>query len=59
MSRLQAGGPEQRPGDEVPPGVPGTGEALCPVCSGNGEVDGRSCEACAGTGKVTDGVGGG
>ncbi len=58
MGWLQASGQEQRPGDQAPPDVPGAGEALCPVCSGSGEVDGRSCDTCAGTGKVTEGVGG-
>ena len=25
-----------RPGDEAPPGTPGTGETLCPRCGGTG-----------------------
>ena len=49
---------EMAPGDEAPPGTPGTGEDLCPVCSGDGTVDGAECAECAGTGRVTRGVGG-
>ena len=49
---------EMAPGDEAPPGTPGTGEDLCPVCSGSGKKDGDDCEECAGTGRVTRGVGG-
>jgi DnaJ-class molecular chaperone len=47
-----------RPGDEVPPGTQGAGEAICPVCAGSGKVDGRECENCSGTGKIIEGVGG-
>jgi len=47
-----------KPGDEAPPGTPGTGENVCPVCSGRGRVDGRTCTNCSGTGKVTTGIGG-
>ncbi len=47
------------PGDEAPPGSPGTGENLCRRCNGSGEVDGEPCPDCGGTGKVTTGVGGG
>jgi DnaJ-class molecular chaperone len=46
------------PGDQVPPGTPGSGEAICPACAGTGRRDGRECENCAGTGKITEGVGG-
>ena len=49
----------QNPGDEAPPGVPGTGEGLCQVCHGTGKVDGKACENCGGTGKVVEGIGGG
>jgi DnaJ-class molecular chaperone len=45
-------------GDEAPPGTPGTGEDLCPTCSGSGSVDGKPCPTCRGTGKVTSGIGG-
>lgn len=50
--------PGMNPGDDAPPGTPGTGEAICPVCSGSGRHDGESCETCGGTGKVTQGIGG-
>lgn len=46
------------PGDVAPPGTPGTGEDICPRCSGTGKVDGGSCETCGGTGKVIAGIGG-
>ena len=42
-----------KPGDEVSPGTPQSGEGLCPKCSGNGEIAGASCPECGGTGKVT------
>nr|WP_062638083.1 hypothetical protein [Caballeronia arationis] len=47
------------PGDEAEPGTPGSGEDLCSVCNGSGNKDGAKCEACGGTGKVVQGVGGG
>jgi RecJ-like exonuclease len=47
------------PGDEAPPGTPGTGETVCPRCGGSGSVQGTSCPECLGRGKVTHGVGGG
>jgi DnaJ-class molecular chaperone len=53
-----AAGTEGRPGDEADPGTPGTGEALCPVCSGSGRVDGETCQNCRGSGKVVEGIGG-
>jgi DnaJ-class molecular chaperone len=46
------------PGDVAPPGTTGTGEAICPACSGNGRVDGEPCPNCGGTGKVIEGIGG-
>jgi len=46
------------PGDEAPPGTPGTGEDLCPVCDGTGRVDGATCPNCGGDGKVIAGIGG-
>ena len=48
-----------KPGDEAPPGAPGTGENLCRACSGTGKVDNVSCPDCKGTGKVITGIGGG
>jgi len=47
------------PGDEAPPGTPGTGEAICPDCHGTGKVGGSECKTCGGTGKITEGIGGG
>jgi hypothetical protein len=47
------------PGDEAPPGTPGTGEDVCPRCAGSGKVDGEDCPECGGTGIVIEGVGGG
>lgn len=48
-----------KPGDEAPPGAPGTGENLCRRCGGSGKVDGQACSDCAGTGRVTTPIGGG
>jgi hypothetical protein len=47
------------PGDEAPPGAPGTGEDICPVCAGSGKLEGASCENCGGSGRVIEGIGGG
>ena len=47
------------PGDEAPPGTPGTGEAVCPECGGTGRVASGACPECGGTGKVNLGIGGG
>jgi DnaJ-class molecular chaperone len=47
-----------RPGDQAESSTPGTGEALCPACSGSGRGDGAACETCGGTGKIIEGVGG-
>ncbi len=49
----------ERPGDEAPEGTAGTGDALCPQCSGSGRIDGNPCPNCGGTGVVTEGIGGG
>lgn len=46
------------PGDEAPPGTPGTGEDICPECNGTGRIDDRRCINCGGTGKVIKGIGG-
>lgn len=50
------------PGDQAPPGTPGTGENVCPQCGGSGEVASNGqqvkCPVCEGTGKVTVGIGG-
>lgn len=51
--------PEMNPGDQAPPGAPGTGENICPKCGGGGILDdGARCEHCGGTGKLIEGVGG-
>jgi DnaJ-class molecular chaperone len=44
--------------DQVPEGAPSSGESLCRKCSGKGEVDGRECPECDGTGKVNTPIGG-
>lgn len=46
------------PGDEAPPGTPGTGEDLCRTCGGTGQLNGGPCPECEGTGKVVRGIGG-
>jgi hypothetical protein len=47
------------PGDEAVPGTPGTGDDICQACNGSGKKDGQKCATCDGTGKVTEGIGGG
>jgi hypothetical protein len=48
------------PGDDAPPGTPGTGEDVCPDCSGKGKTQGGGeCPNCGGTGKVIKGIAGG
>ncbi len=46
------------PGDQAPPGTPGTGENTCPDCGGSGAIDGRPCANCDGTGTIVEGIGG-
>ena len=46
------------PGDEAPPGTPGTGENLCPRCNGSGKLEGGECPNCDGSGKIVEGIGG-
>ena len=46
-----------KPGDEVAAGTPGAAENGCRRCGGTGALDGQSCAACKGTGKVTTNVG--
>jgi DnaJ-class molecular chaperone len=53
------GATSTNPGDEVPPGTPGSGDDVCPVCDGSGEANGRECMNCGGTGLITRGIGGG
>lgn len=47
------------PGDEAPPGTPGTGQDVCPRCGGSGQIDGQTCPECDGTGRIVEAVGGG
>ena len=54
-----AGTGKLNPGDDAPPGAPGTGEDVCPQCSGSGKVQGAPCQTCGGTGTVIKGVAGG
>jgi hypothetical protein len=49
---------EPKPGDDAPPGTPGTGENVCPACGGSGKIGAAACETCAGTGIVTEAIGG-
>ena len=46
------------PGDEAPPGTPGTAPNVCPRCGGSGRLDNGTCPACDGTGQVNVGIGG-
>lgn len=46
------------PGDEAMPGTPGTGEAVCPQCSGTGHIADGECPNCGGTGRIVKGIGG-
>ena len=54
-----AGDEDMNPGDEAPPGTPGAGEDLCRDCAGTGRRDGVKCPTCNGTGRITEGIGGG
>jgi len=51
--------PKMNPGDEAPPGTPGTGEVPCPECKGTGRLRAAPCPNCGGTGKIIQGVAGG
>lgn len=46
------------PGDQAPPGTPGTGEDVCPRCGGSGQFSGSACPDCGGSGRVIVGIGG-
>lgn len=46
------------PGDEAPPGTPGTGPDVCPRCGGSGRIASGPCPECDGTGQVNVGIGG-
>jgi DnaJ-class molecular chaperone len=45
-------GDRKNPGDEVPPGTPQSGEAVCRRCKGTGRVNDEACPDCSGSGKV-------
>ena len=55
----ETGGERMNPGDDAPPGTPGTGEDACPDCGGTGKVSAGACPNCGGTGLVTRGIAGG
>ena len=57
-SAVREQGVRLNPGDEAPPGTPGTGEATCPQCNGAGRVGASSCPHCGGSGKVIKAIGG-
>jgi DnaJ-class molecular chaperone len=48
----QQGSEMMAPGDEAPPGTPGTGEDVCPNCGGRGRLNGQECNTCLGRGRV-------
>lgn len=47
-----------KPGDEAAAGTPGSGDNVCPDCSGSGKLGSIQCPACEGTGVVQGAVGG-
>lgn len=47
------------PGDEVPAGMPGSGQDVCLECHGSGQLNGQPCANCGGTGIITRAIGGG
>jgi len=54
------GGQGLSPGDEAAPGTVGSGDDVCPACSGSGKnASGGACPNCRGTGIITEGIGGG
>lgn len=57
-STVQAQSTRPSPGDEAPPGTPGTGEDICPVCRGSGVANNNRCPNCEGTGRITKAIGG-
>jgi hypothetical protein len=56
--RQQTERTQLNPGDEAAPGTPGTAEDVCPDCHGSGRLHDQPCETCAGSGRVTRGIGG-
>lgn len=55
----QSGDEPLNPGDDAPPGTPGTGEDVCPHCKGSGRRGSEPCPICGGTGRIVEGIGGG
>lgn len=52
--------PDLNPGDEAEPGTLGAGEDVCEACAGSGkQSDGKPCPNCGGSGHVMRGIGGG
>jgi hypothetical protein len=49
---------DMAPGDDAPPGTPGTGENICPRCNGTGRLGEKPCPECEGSGRVVQGIGG-
>jgi len=47
----------KKPGDEVAPGTPQSGDNVCRACGGSGEQAGAPCPDCGGGGTVTTLVG--
>ena len=54
--RFDGGAATMAPGDEAPPGTPGTGEDVCPDCAGSGRSDGGECGTCLGRGRVVKAI---
>jgi DnaJ-class molecular chaperone len=52
----QQGEQAMAPGDEAPPGTPGTGEDVCPECGGSGRLERGPCETCLGRGRVVKAI---
>ncbi|KQV80296.1 hypothetical protein ASD15_15670 [Massilia sp. Root351] len=60
MSNVNNDKPDIEPGDDAAPGTPGTGEDVCPACRGTGKLaGGQPCSECGGSGRITEGIGGG
>lgn len=44
---------QHKPGDEVSPDTPQSGDDVCERCGGTGRMDEATCPECAGTGTGT------
>jgi hypothetical protein len=58
ISAVESPSADSSPGDEAPPGTPGTGEDICPKCRGTGRIGADPCGNCSGTGKIIKAIGG-